>query len=91
MEPVKPGFDLRCATLDHDLPRNGDAERDLRHALLTARNPQTSWIADHDLPIFGFHVWHRTLEAGLVERALHITRTQGQPESPRGEDKLSAF
>ena len=77
--------------MDHNLPRDGDVERDLRRALLPTQTQRTSWITDGDNSIFGLHIWHGSLEAGLVERALYITRTQVQPEGPGGEDKPGAF
>src|SRR5205085_6841633 len=86
IEPAQLGGNLPCAALDHDLPRDGAAECDLSRTLLPARNPQTPWIADSDNSLFGLHIWHGSLEAGLVERALDITRTQGQPEGSGGED-----
>jgi hypothetical protein len=56
IETAQFGNNLRCSALDHDPPWDGDAERDLRCALLPAQAPQTSWIADGDRPLFGLHI-----------------------------------
>src|SRR5262245_6514852 len=61
------GSHVRAAALEHDLPGDGGAECDLRCALLCARNPQASWIADSNHAIFNLHIWHGAFEAGLVE------------------------
>src|SRR5437667_4902965 len=87
IETTQFGGDLRCSALDHNPPRDGDAERNHSSALLPAQNQQTSWIADSDHPIFGLHVRHRPLEVGLVEFGYCIIRAHGQPGTLAGDDE----
>src|ERR1700726_4231228 len=89
IEVAQSGDDLRCTALDHDLPRDGDAERDLRRALPPARNPQTPWIANCDHSLSGLHVWQRPLEASLVKLGHSIVCAQGQARDPGGDNEPS--
>src|SRR5689334_13650366 len=47
--------------------------------LLTTQIQQPSWITDSNHPVFVRDVRHRSLEAGLVEFAHPVGRTQDQP------------
>src|SRR6266568_8982054 len=87
MEAVKSGFNLRGSALDDDPPRDRGVERDLRHALLPAQNPQASWIADRDHPIFGRDTRRRSLETGLIELGHCVVGAQGQSGDPGGDNE----
>src|SRR5690348_9890126 len=90
IEIAQLGGDVRCAALDHDLPWDGGVERDRRCAHLPAQYPQTAWIANSDLAIFGLHIWHSPLKASLIQRGHLGVRAQAQLEDASRDDEPAA-